>query len=373
MAKKINYASMFTLRKDGRYVATYTDENGRHHLYDRDPQKLYDKLQAATTPDQKKIPDFCQVADQWERQHREEITSRTWTNYEPHYKDILARHSGKQIQDVTAQDVINHLTSAKTKGYSATVVNSIRSIYRMIFDYAIAHDYAQYNPVTSVRLPKGLKRGKRTAPSDTQIKAIFANIDQPFGLFPVFLLCTGLRKSEALALTWDDVDFENQEISITKSLDYTSGANPKIKPPKTEAGNRIVPILDVIMKPLQEAHRKRTSEYLFPAPPSNRSGKGGGIMTLRGYEGAWLRYCEAAGFVDGEGKPTITAHNLRHGTATLMFELDVDELTAQRILGHSRIEITREIYTELRTAQKIKSVSKFNDGMSKYMADNKIG
>ena len=90
-------------------------------------------------------------------------------------------------------------------------------------------------------------------------------------------------------------------------------------------------------------------------------------MTLRGYEGMWERYCEAVGL---QG---IGAHNLRHGTATLMFELDVDELTAQRILGHSRIEITREIYTELRTAQKIKSVSKFNDGMSKYMADNKIG
>ena len=367
MAKKINYADMFSLRKDGRYQASYTDSTGRHYIYDKDPQRLYEKLQAATNPEQKPMPDFCRIADQWERQHREEITSRTWTNYEPHYKDILARHSGKQIQDVTAQDVINHLTSAKAKGYSATVVNSIRSIYRMIFDYAIAHNYAKFNPVISVRLPKGLKRGKRTAPTDSQIKQIFASIDQPFGLFPVFLLCTGLRKSEALALTCDDVDFEAQEISVTKSLDYTSGANPKIKPPKTEAGNRVVPILDVIMKPLQEAHSKRTSEYLFPAPPSNRSGKGGGIMTLRGYEGAWQRYCESAGFVDGQGKPTIPAHNLRHGTATLMFELDVDELTAQRILGHSRIEITREIYTDLRAAQKLKSVKKFNAGMTKYL------
>ena len=46
--KKIDYAAMFTLRKDGRYVATYSDETGRHHIYDRDPEKLYKKLQAAT-------------------------------------------------------------------------------------------------------------------------------------------------------------------------------------------------------------------------------------------------------------------------------------------------------------------------------------
>lgn len=369
MAKKINYAAMFTQRKDGRYQASYTDATGRHYLYDRDPEALYHKLQAVTDPQSQPAPTFRQIAEDWERIHREEITSATWKNYLPHYKDILARHGERQITEVTAQDVSNHLLTAKAKGYSATVVNAIRSLYRMIFDYAISQDLAQFNPVLSVRLPKGLKRGKRTAPNDTQIRKIFDNLDKPFGLFPVFLLCTGLRKSEALALTWEDVDFEEQQISVTKSLDYTSGAHPKLKPPKTEAGNRVVPIIDILMEPLLEAHASRTSDYIFPAPPSNRSGKGGGIMTLRGYEGAWQRWCEVSGFVDDDGKPTLTAHNLRHGTATLMFELGVDELTAQRILGHSRIEITREIYTDLRSAQKLKSVTKFNDGMAKYMSN----
>ena len=370
MAKKIKYADLFTLRKDGRYQGSYTDETGRHFIYDRDPEKLYQKLQEAGKPKEEQKPTFREIAENWEREHREEITQRTWNNYEPHYNDILAKHGGKEIQQVTALEIINHLTSAKAKGYSATVVNSIRSLYRMIFDYAVANDFAQYNPVTSVRLPKGLKRGKRTAPSDDQIKKIFANIGQPFGLFPVFLLCTGLRKSEALALTWADIDFKLKQISVTKSIDYTVGANPNIKPPKTEAGNRVVPIIDTLYGPLLEASKASTSEYIFPAQESNRGGKGGGIMTLRGYEGAWLRYCEAVGFME-DGKPVITAHNLRHGTATLMFELGVDELTAQRILGHSRIEITREIYTELRTAQNTKSVNKFNRGMRKYLTSKK--
>ena len=51
---------------------------------------------------------------------------------------------------------------------------------------------------------------------------------------------------------------------------------------------------------------------------------------------------------------------------TLMFELGVDELTAQRILGHSRVEITREIYTQLREAQNRQSIEKFNTGLTKY-------
>lgn len=370
MARKINYAAMFTLRKDGRYTASYTDTTGRHYLYDKDPEKLYRKLQAATTPAEQRIPTFREIAEDWERQHREEITARTWHNYEPHYNDILARHGSKRMEEVTAQAIVNHLSSAKVKGYSATVVNSIRSLYRMIFDYAVAHDYAQFNPVSSIRLPKGLKRGKRVAPTDDQMKTIVSATSEPFGLFPYFLLCTGMRKSEALALTWDDVDLKANEISVTKSLDYTNGANPKVKPPKTDAGFRTVPIIDVLRPLLLDAKSASASQFVFPAPASNRAGPGGGLMTLRGYEGAWLRYCQAAGLMDGD-KPAITAHNLRHGTATLMFELGVDELTAQRILGHSRVEITREIYTDLRAKQKLASVAKFNAGMSKMLSESK--
>ena len=364
MAKKINYADMFTLRKDGRYMATYADEKGRHALYDRDPENLYRKLQASLDKGAS-VPTFRQAAEDWERCHREEISHRTWCNYLPHYNQILSRHGKKPVDEVSALDVINHLTTAKAQGYSATVVNSIRSVYRMIFDHAIVNDWVKFNPVTSVRLPKGLKRGKRTAPTDEQIRTIFNNVDLPFGLFPFLLLCTGLRKSEALALTWDDLDFDRREISITKSLDYPTGSTPVVKAPKTEAGYRVVPMVDALYDKLLEVKADSVSPYVFPAPDSNRGGKGGGMMTLRGYEGAWERYCEAAGLMH-DGKPSVTAHNLRHGTATLMFEMEVDELTAQRILGHSRVEITREIYTELREKQNRKSVEKFNSGLKKY-------
>lgn len=365
MAKKINYAQMFTLRKDGRYQGSYTDKTGRHYICDRDPERLYQRIQEAKMSPMERKPSFRQVAEDWERRHREEISQRTWNNYLPHYQQILDRHGKKNLEDVTAVDVINHLTAAKAQGYSATVVNSIRSIYRMIFDHAIANDQARYNPVTSIKLPKGLKRGKRTAPTDEQIRIIFRNVDAPFGLFPFLLLCTGLRKSEALALTWSDVDFKKREISVTKSLEYPTGSTPVIKSPKTEAGVRTVPIVDILYSELQKAHSSATSQYLFPSQDSNRAGKGGGMMSLRAYDGAWDRYCHAAGLIE-DGKPAITAHNLRHGAATLMFELDVDELTAQRILGHSRVEITREIYTQLREAQNRKSVEKFNAGLSKY-------
>jgi len=368
MTKKAKYAELYTLRADGRYQGWYRDRDGkRHAVYDRDPEVLHRKLAEKEAAAALPLPEitFRAVAESWEEQHREEIEVRTWKNYKPHLEQILDEYGDLPFSRVEAADVAADLARAKARGLGASVVNARRSIWRMIYDYAVILGAAKYNPVTSVKLPKGLKRGKRSAPTEYQIRLILRSLDAPFGLFPFLLLCTGLRKSEALALNWTDVDLKENVLHITKSLDYTNGGHPKYKTPKTAAGTRDVPIIGILHDALEAARKGADSTLLFPAPPSSRGGKGGGLMPDRAYDGAWARYCDAVGLVTEDGKPSITAHQLRHGTATLFFELGVDELSAQRILGHSRIEITREIYTDLRAQQQSKSVSRFDRGMQR--------
>ena len=349
----------------------YRDGQGkRHAVYDRDPEELARKIAAKERQPEPEAT-FRSVAESWERQHREEIEDRTWRNYRPHYEALLDRYGDIPFTQVEAADIVQDLARAKARGLSATVVNARRSIWRMIFDHAVILGVAKYNPVSSVKLPKGLHRGKRTAPTEEQMQKILDSLDAPFGLFPFLLLCTGLRKSEALALNWSDVDLKEDVIHVTKSLDYTNGSQPRYKTPKTAAGTRDVPIIGILHEALEAARKPTKSILVFPAPPSNRGGAGGGLMPDRAYDGAWCRWCAAVGLVDEEGVPTITAHNLRHGTATLFFELGVDELTAQRILGHSRVEITREIYTDLRAQQLGKSVDRFNAGMAAKKAKKK--
>jgi site-specific recombinase XerC len=171
MPRKSKYASLYTLRKDGRYQGSYTDETGRHYVYDRDPEKLYEKLQAKQRQEVHVVT-FKEAADGWEMEHRAEITDRTWKNYAPHLKDIVAQFGDTPIEEMEAADVANDLARAKAKGYSATIVNTRRSIFQMIFDYAVIQGYIKYNPVSSVKLPRGLHRGKRQAPTDDQIKII---------------------------------------------------------------------------------------------------------------------------------------------------------------------------------------------------------
>lgn len=84
-------------------------------------------------------------------------------------------------------------------------------------------------------------------------------------------------------------------------------------------------------------------------------------MSARTFDNAWKKYCKSTGL-------DITAHQLRHGTATLLFEAGVDIYTTQRILGHAQVSTTMEIYTELREKKMQRSVSAFD----KYVANSVV-
>lgn len=355
--KKIDYAKLFTKRKDGCYQKFV---NGKY-LYSKDPEKLYQKWQEELAGEKPKT--FKEAEFEWEKYHREKISIRTWNNYRPHAEALVEKHGETPVEEISPQDIINDLMTAKAKGYSATVVKTIKAIYSSLFDYCLAKGWIRYNPAASVKLPKGLPKGKRLAPTEEEMRIVMASIDEPFGFFPFFLLCTGLRKAEALALSVDDVDWTKGEISINKALVWIDGSNASVKEPKTDAGRRRVPIISVLEPELKSYMSRLTGQILFPAKQSNRNA-GGGYMTLKGFDVAWAKYCAATGL-------NITAHQLRHGTATLMFESNVDVYTAKTMLGHANISTTMEIYTDLREKQHQKSIKNFDKGVSKYVKKGK--
>lgn len=326
------YAKMFTRRKDGLFVATYRKDGKRHYLYDRDPERLYHRFNAATGNE---IMTVADLVSSWEEKHRPEIGERTWNNYRPHLSRILTRFGDKPVEDVTPALINQEIQTAKARRYSHTICRTVLSLWTMIMSHAVVEGLVQYNPAREIRLPRGLPRSKRTAPDDETLRKIFINYNHPFGLFPLLLICTGLRKAEALALTWEDVDVEARTITVSKALEYPTGSTPRLKAPKTEAGERTVPIPDALIERLTpgEGIIFKQSEY--------NGHPGGGYMSARAYETAWRNYCRDVGI-------TCTAHQLRHGTATLLYEAGADEKVAQSILGHASPATTRDIYTDLR-------------------------
>lgn len=356
----MNYSKLFTLRKDGRYQATYHDADGKLcYVYDRDPGRLHERLEEIKKP---RTVTFKDAAGAWEKEYRESCNPRTWNNYRPHYESIVEKHGDRPVADIQGVDIVQDLQRAKAQGYSRTIVNSRRTIYNNILNFSVAQGWIPYNVATGIKLPKGLPSTKRFAPSDEIINTIIQNYKQPFGMFAFLCLCTGLRKGEALALLRSDI--QDGEISVTKSLTFADGTRAKVKEPKSEAGKRTVPILSILRDPLDEYVGTLGGEILFPNRSYNGS-PGNTYMTQSNYDTAWANYCKAVGI---EG---LTAHQLRHGTATLLFEAGVDVYTARKILGHAKVTTTMEIYTELREQKEKQSVNKLNRYMSKKMSNAK--
>jgi len=345
----MNYAKLFHQRKDGLWQGNYKDESGKWHtLTAKDPEVLYNKIENAKKPPQKT---FKESAEAWEAVYRESCNPRTWTNYKPHYEDIVSRLGDINVGNIAGIDIIQDLQRAKAQGYSRTIVNTRRTLFNNILNYSVAQGWIPYNPAIGIKLPKGLPSEKRSAPTDEQMRIIIANRNCEFGFFAFLLLCTGLRKGEALALLKSDI--HDGEISVTKSLTLLDGDAPKVKSPKSEAGKRTVPVVSILATPLAEYMAGLKGDILFPNRSYNGS-PGNTYMTQSNYDTAWNNYVKSVGL------DHLTAHQLRHGTATLLFEAGVDVYTARKILGHAKVTTTMEIYTELREKQEKQSVEKFN-------------
>lgn len=373
MAKKIDYASLYTLRKDGRYVATYRDEKGKHFVYDRDPKALYEKMRKLQEPVEKKPATFKEIAQGWHDAHWDQLRAGTKSSYEAPYNRAVERFGDDVAKDVTVRDIYTHLTVLKAMNRSRSSMRIQRTVYSQIFQWAmIQPEYEKeitHNPAANVKIPDGATTPKRrTAPEDDVVKLIQSRAeDAYFGLFAMFLLCTGFRRGEALAIKWKDIDFKQDTISCSKQITCRSGVSVE-SPTKTVNGVRVVPLLPPLKRLLKKPKKEQLEHYVFPGEDPAKP------MPGATYDRKWMHYCKDMGFVTDSPekkkskqnkeyikhnyKPTLTAHTLRHGYATILFEAGVDEYTAQRLLGHADIQTTMAIYTHLREKKKTESVDK---------------
>lgn len=366
MAKKIDYASMFTLRSDGRYQGYWHElvrgepKGKRHTICDRDPEKLYRRIQEKETAAETVLT-FGAIAEAWHDKHWEEIREGTKACYDAPYKRALEQFGDRAADEIQVSDIRAHLEQMKSGGYSAKSIKTQRTIYKLIFQYAINDSetgrFIRYNPAEGAALPSGLKKPvRRDAPSDSVVDVIRKNArTDPWGMFALFLLSTGFRRGEALAVQWKDVDFKRKTITCSKTLIYRHGT-ASIGETKTEAGVRSVPILPDLEAPLTEYKPKgaKASDYVFPGTDPTKP------MPEITYQRRWSRYIERMGI-------DLTAHVLRHGYATMLYDAGVDPYTAQKLLGHANIETILAIYTHLKQARETASLSKLSEYVSASM------
>ena len=352
----MKYEKLFTRRKDGRYVATYTLDGKKKYLYDRDPEALYKKLQAAKAP--VRIT-FGQLADRWYADSQTKYKDGTWAGYDAPFSRAKERFADLPAADMTSADIAQHLDELNRQGYGERSLKMQRTVYSLIYKHAAQLpdlvEAARYNPAALAAIPSDRKRPKkRSAPRDDATTRIIMGINSNFGLFPYLLICTGLRRGEALGLRWGDVDYKRKILSVERGVTYRRGQK-KVQDTKTGGSVRVVPILDMLAVVLKHYEEEDPEAYIFhgedPLVP----------MAEATYRRRWHNWCRENGFankvIDGKhpnGRKkyhweySLTAHVLRHGYATLSSRGGLDTSVIKDLLGHEN-ERTTEIYIDERS------------------------
>lgn len=361
-----------TVRKDGRFQAVIReDEHGNRlpkpvYFYDRDPKKLELKVRQFRV-EQARSRLFSEVREAWEEEHFAKISHNTCVCYAPALKRAAEHFDEMEIKSITPLEIERTVRLMAEQGYSHQSCKVYLSVMRQICDYAVLHSEIDINPCNAIKLPRGLPKTRRVPPADNLIETIIAHVNDDFGLYLYFLLYSGLRRGEALAIRMEDIDFTARVIHVRRSV-YFVGDRPHLKVTKTEAGTRDVDLLNRLYDQLLPYQGKRG--YLF-----------GGVrlMTLKEFNKAFNSYALNAGLAYTErvtrmrtrrGKAEqyektyvrhlVTSHQLRHAYATILFEADVDVKDAQLLLGHSKEEVTRNTYTHIRDQRKRKTAGKIN-------------
>ena len=332
-------SSRYTVRKDGRLQTVVTKNGIRRTFYARSDREMLQKL----TDYQETVEDgpyFRDVAEEWWDKHEPTLSPNSLRNYTPAFRRALEEFGDARIRSITPGDIDAYLHLFAQTHASKTTATQL-GIINQIMRYARLRLYIDSVPTDIIQVPRGLKKTPRLLPTDRDVESVRLNTSYPImGLFAFLLLYSGLRRGEALALQYKDIDRINKKIYVEKSLcSYRN--EPIIKTPKTEAGRREVPLVNALLDVLPQG---KPSDYLFL--------RDGHLITDADFDTLWGWYRKESGI-------TASPHQLRHWFATLLYDAGIDKFEAARYMGHTTAQMT-EIYTHITKNRSASSLDRLN-------------
>lgn len=368
-------------RADGTYDYRWTSQNGkRHSIY----AKTLDELRIKEEQIMRDKSDGIKVGAQnvtvndvfelWCDLKRG-LKDNTFQNYKYMYTQFVQPDFGKnRIAKLKKSDVKRFYNMlADERGLKVATIDNIHTVLHQVLDMAVDDNYIRNNPSSNV-----LKELKQAHNFDTEKRKALTVEEQKLFLtflkdsrqynhwYPIFALMigSGLRVGEATGLRWCDVDLEAKEINVNHTLVYynhaQNGCYFGINTPKTKAGNRVVPMLDLVKDALLQEKKYQAfneleckvtvdayTDFIF----INRFGNVQHQGTLNKALRRIIRDCNDEVLAKGEKEPVLlprfSCHNLRHTFTTRLIESGVNPKVVQDTLGHKDISTTLGIYASV--------------------------
>lgn len=321
-------------RADGRYWTRYYKDGKQHSIYGQTIEDCLQNLKKALSGKTKQPKDTTKhiTLGEWlakwlELYKKPKVQETTIAKIQYTIKNMQSL-SNVMLKNLTSIDIQNFLNSVEGNRKRELIYINLKDALTKAVKNKIIID----NPIDAVEIKREKRTEKHALTIDEERKLIAECNNCKEGL--LFLLCLyqGLRLGEALALTYDDIDFTNKTITINKSLTERN----QLKCTKN-GEQRVIPLFS------------RTAELL------DKNGKGKICIYSRPvYQ---RKICEICKELNIKG---ISTHSLRHTFATRCAERGVTAKTVQQWLGHKTLEMTLNVYTHVNSEFEKKEVAKFD-------------
>lgn len=347
-------------RPDGRYSCRYKDKffyGATQSEALRAREQYVDQLKRGLRSDSSAMT-VQQYAAQWVVTYKSHLTQGPYNTCVRILDRFCKLHGSKALPEVTTSHIQAFFNDLSGKSQSS--INDARDTIKGLFKAALADRLILHDPCLSLIIPKGTK-GTHRAIEDWE-RSVIHQTDHRIRAGVLVMLYAGLRRGEAMALDIDrDVDFCNHLIHVRQAVRFVNGGKPQLVSPKTEAGERTVPLLDVLARELSGMHGLLMTDA------------SGNLMSESAFDRAWESYITALETtrngcarrwygktkkhiamlaMDPTSLPpwqdvTIRPHDLRHSYCTMLYENNIDLKTAMSWMGHADQSTTLKIYTHL--------------------------
>lgn len=243
------------------------------------------------------------------------------------------------------------------KPTSKKTLENIVKVASAIFRYAEANNLQGIpHYFKNVVISKKSPQMKRRALTEFE-QAMIIDTPHRCQIAAMILMFSGIRRGELIPLRWSDIDLKNGYISITKSVEMQKNEATIKEGGKTASAVRKVAIPPILINYLYNYKKNSKVISLLVCPKKN-----GGLHTKSSFRKMWDSYLKELNVkygypnrdvskFDPKGLPMLidrfTPHYLRHTYATILYLQGVDAVSAKQYLGHSDVQTTINIYTDL--------------------------
>ena len=334
MARKGQYLCKTLMLPDGR----------RKYIYGKTKEELEEKVIEARLALKLgvKLDDETTVGELVKLWYDTEIKGTVKPQTDAEYRQIINNYvlptlAPMRIKDVKPQHIrlVLNGTSKKSRVIGGIVLRCLRGA----FGIAEENNLIVKSPVLARFKASGKSSEARHALSKSEESSIMQALKDHVDHYNIswFLLSTGLRIGEALALRWEDIDLKGATVTVSKTL---VGDNIQ-EATKSTSGTRQVPLPYDLCRSMRLWYSRDVSEYVFIYKNNTH-------FTDSQFRGFWTAAQRLCG-PDGKRvrlKASLTPHVFRHTYCTRCFEAGMDIKEVQYLMGHSSPDITLKVYTD---------------------------